>query len=235
MHFNNRIFFVNDIRVSFKVANTLPLVITKKDALFKEHTIREAPGEANTVKIQDATQQDRFIPIGGTRSALTQNVLLFYYDKKYHDILITPDLNFLTVPGIRTRLNLAGYRLGSNTPLEDADITSMLGMSYETAFELPETKTGLKFKSTMMSLTGTGTSNNAAADRFEEMIDSIWNINHFSRRPSVIIDLGTPASLFKQPSPLYVYLLGQLSLMDYTLNYAGYLDVTDNLYLHFKF
>lgn len=233
--FKSRTFYINKNYIELRIANTVPIMISQPDRLKREHVIREVDGVTNDVPLTDPDMPDRFIPIGGSRSALTESIVLFYYDKKYKDIIITPDFKYLTLPEVKQVFQLAAYRLGSNTPLRDGDITTMLGLDETTRFELPETKTGLKFKSSLLSLTGTGTNNNAASDRFEELIGNIWNINHFARRPSVLIELGTPANLFNNPSPLHLYLLGQLSVIDFSVYYAGYIETNLPLYLHFKF
>lgn len=233
--FEVRIFRVGNVHVTLDIHNTLPLIITKDERLKREHVIREVDGVVNDVDIVDDDMPGRYVKMGGTCSALTQNVALIYYDKKYKDVIIVPDLAYLTIPSIQIPFNLTGYRLGSFTPVRDGDITTMLGKKETTRFDLPEGKTVGKFKSYLLSLTGTGTNNNMACDRFEEMIANVWNINHFSRRPSVLVELGTPQQLFTGNDPLHLYILAQLNVIDFSLFYAGFMNYTGKLYLHFKF
>lgn len=233
--FDSRTFYVGKVHVQLDVHNTLPLIISKDDRLLREHVMREVDGVVNDVEITDTDMAGRFIKMGGMCSALTQNIALMYYDKKYKDILILPDLSYLTIATIQIPFNLTGYRLGSFTPVRDGDISTMLGKKETTRFDLPEGKNVGKFKSYLLSLTGSGTNNNMACDRFEELINNVWNVNHFSRRPSVLVELGTPQQLFASNDPLHLYLLGQLNVIDFSLFYAGYMNYTGKLYLHFKF
>lgn len=233
--FQVRQFTVGTTTVILQVMNTLPLIISKADRLLREHVVRDFPGLPLDTKIVDEDMPDRFISMGCARSALTENIISLYYDKKYKDILVCPDFSYLTILTSSTPFNLTAYRLGSHTPLKDGDISSLLGMSEGDRFHLPEAKTGLKFKSYMLSITGAGTNNAIGADRFEELIKDVWNINHFSRRPSVLVELGTPAEIFTKPTPLHLYLLAQLNVVDFSTYYAGYMDYKDKLYLHFKF
>ena len=168
---------VNKIELELVIINTLPILVSKKDYLLADKTIRTVKDARAGLAITDEAyktenKKDRYILTGQSKSALTYNHIYFYYDRKYKDIIIVPDLTYLTLGNLQMSFTLNCYRLGSNTSLTDADINSLLGMGEETRVHLPETKSGITFHNHLLALPGTGTGNAQTANRIEEQINN---------------------------------------------------------------
>lgn len=235
----NRVMKVNNNFVIMKVDNTAPILITNTPAIQDNLTMFRTFNSEN-IKEQvldiDTTIKDRFINIGRIKSPLTMNKIDLYYDKIYQDIIITPDLSYYTLTQ-NAVYEITGYRLGNSNGAHTYNVFNMLGTDESSRVLLNETNANVALKSYLITITGTSPANTGHNDKFEELLNNVYNINHNSRRPSVLLELGTTAALFKQdPGLLDVHLLGQLMIKDYGIQHVGKQKTGNNkLYLHIQF
>lgn len=83
--------------------------------------------------------KNRFIYIGMVRAPQTENAVRFYYDRKYQDIILTPDINFLKTSGLPGVYPLSGYAVGklSNTG-EIISLDETVAVNESTHRNIPE-------------------------------------------------------------------------------------------------
>lgn len=220
------------------VENTLPIFITNDDYLNnKKIKFRETPGSAVTTSITDYNKEmeNRFVNIANVESPLTYNKISLYYDKKYEDIIIVPNLDVYTITK-NGNYEVRALRLGSSRKLQTKYVYNMLGTEPTDIVKLPLAKANTSVKGLLVSLTGLSTEGNLNNNRFEEMVDNVHNLLHQDRKLGTIIELGTGSQLFTENKPLAVYLLSQHSIMDYGLEDIKLQDVASKkLYFILKF
>lgn len=219
------------------VENTLPILITKDTVLTDPNTlIRTGNGEANNTPIvgfkDDET--DRFIGISTVQSPLTWNKVSLYYDKKWKDIIIVPNLEYYTLTK-NGNYDVRAYRLGNNNVLTSKVGTGTLGMEEPNRVLLPEAQEVTNMSTLLTSLSGFHSESFIDTTRLEESVNN-FNILHSDRSLSTFIKLGTGSSLFANPSPLTVYLLSQTTIRDFGIESIGLQDISSlNLYVSFRF
>lgn len=227
---------IGDNFVTLFVENTLPMYITLDSVITNAKTLvkTEAGAACNTdIESYDDTETDRFISISTVTSPLTYNKLNFYYDKKYSDILITPNLEFSSLVS-KNNLQFRCYRLGNNNKLSTRHPLGKLGMEKSDYIKLPEAKANTGMKVHLVSLPGFHSENIMNTTRFEET-EGNFNILHIDRALCPIIELGTGSALFTDTN-LHVYLLAQDTFVGYGIESIARQDVASKkLYLNLRF
>lgn len=246
-----RISKIKNMIIVISVENTLPMFITLDNRL-DEYTFKEKsvtiPLNDDLKLVDDEYQQangkERWIYTGCATSPLTNNIVMFYYDRKYKDVLILPNLEYLKLGLPTMRHDISASRLGSGAILPTRYINQDVPNAFMHKYELAETKTNLSFKCKLTSLPGMATvSNNNHDDGFEELLqDGIGkfnnsiNVRHNTRRLASLIELGAAGSLFNNPGSIPVYMLYQHSSMEFGLQYISNISTGNSkLYVRLKF
>lgn len=238
--FNLRIANIGNIQLLIRVENTLPLFMCVEERVneykFRDKTIKVTQGTTNKL-VDSGFTGDRFILISGIQSPVTNNVAYMYYDKKYKDILIIPNVEFLQLGLSGMSYEVRASRLGSGCDLPSKWWHQDVPNAEQHSYQLPEVKSGLSLKTLLVSFPGTATTtNNNRNDGFEEMINNVYNIRHNMRRITTLIEIGVASNLFNNPTSLPLYMLYQHSLMEYGLHYVSNINPGQNkLYFRLKF
>lgn len=218
------------------VENTLPIFITKDNVITDTNTmIRNTAGAAcNTALASYNTDEtNRFISIATVPSPLTYNKVNLYYDTKWKDILITPNLEFYSLVK-NGNYDVRAYRLGNSNGLT-SKVISLLGTEEANRVQLPEAKANTGMKCYLTSIPGFHSESFIDTTRFEESVNS-FNLLHADRSLMTILNLGTGSALFTGTQPIRVFLLHQMSFRDYGFESVGLQDVSKlNLYVAFRF
>lgn len=219
------------------VENTLPIFITVENRL-KEMTIREQTISLTGPNLTDDTLENRFTYISSVQSPITKNVAMLYYDKRYKDILILPNLEYLTHGVSSGTYCIRASRLGSGSRSNSRSWFHDVTNAYTSRCALPETKSNIQIKTLLTNFTGTAfaTPGNKDEGYVEILSDNKGQIKHNMKRLQSIVNLGTAASLFKEVGPVPVYLLYQHTMMEFGIEYiANKLTDSNNLYVRLKF
>lgn len=218
------------------VENTLPIFITKDSVITDTNTmIRKTSGAACNTDIEsyDTTETNRFIKIATVQSPLTYNKVNLYYDTKWKDIILTPNLEFYSLVK-NGNYDVRAYRLGNRNVLTSKMI-SLLGIEEASRVQLPEAKANTGMTTYLTSIPGFHSESFIDTSRFEESVGT-FNLLHSDRSLMTILNLGTGSSLFTGNTLLPVYLLHQMSFRDYGFESVGLQDVSStNLYVAFRF
>lgn len=237
--FECRVVKLKGIKLIIRVENAIPIVITK-DNYINELTVKEATSNVtlnDEHQLTDDDFQNRFIMTGSVKSTITHNVVIFYYDKKYKDILILPNVEFLHLGLVSDVYEVRASRLGSGGGMPNQLLGNSASMDKIETYELPETKSGIKFKSRLVTIPGSSVSSNINKDNgFEEAVSNTVTIYHRSRRVSELVELGTAKELFTKVDRLPLYLMYQYSLQEYGIKYISNVDPGNNkLYIRLIF
>ena len=177
--------------------------------------------------------QDRFISIATVQSPLTYNKVNLYYDTKWKDIILTPNLEFYSLVK-NGNYDVRAYRLGNRNVLTSKMI-SLLGIEEASRVQLPEAKANTGMTTYLTSIPGFHSESFIDTSRFEESVGT-FNLLHSDRSLMTILNLGTGSKLFTGNTLLPVYLLHQMSFRDYGFESVGLQDVSStNLYVAFRF
>lgn len=219
------------------VENTLPIFITKDSIITDTNTmVRNTTGAACNTALTSRvdTEADRFIGLATVQSPLTYNKANLYYDTKYKDILIIPNIEFYSLVK-NGNYDVRAYRLGSRTVLNSKVAIGTLGMEEANRVQLPEAKANTGMKCYLTTIPGFHSESFIDTTRFEEQVNS-FNLLHSDRSLMPILNLGTGSSIFTGTTSLPVFLLHQMSFRDYGLESVGILDTAKlNLYVAFRF
>lgn len=220
------------------IENTLPILVTKDSYLNDANIlVRSAAGEAINTAItgRQDDEANRFIGIATVTSPLTYNKVNLYYDTKWKDIIVVPNLDFYSLVN-NGNYDVRAYRVGNNNSLTGKSGMYMLGTEEANRVQLPEAQAVTKTNCLLTSLPGFHSSSFLDTTRFEELVDNKINILHSDRSLTTFINLGAGSGLFKSAGTLPVYLLSQTTFRDYGIESVGLQNISKlNLYLSFRF
>jgi hypothetical protein len=186
------------------------------------------------ITVNTTINQDRFISIATVQSPLTYNKVNLYYDTKWKDIILTPNLEFYSLVK-NGNYDVRAYRLGNYTTLTSKKALGTLGMEEANRVQLPEAKANTGMTTYLTSIPGFHSESFIDTTRFEESVGN-FNLLHQDRSLMTILNLGTGSSLFNSNNPIHVYLFHQMSFRDYGFESIGKQDVSSlNLYVAFRF
>jgi hypothetical protein len=191
------------------------------------------PDEANPGEEKYDT---RYVFISKFTIPMTRNVIIIYYEKKYKDFIIIPDLRFY-IDGFGKSANvingtLIGYQdktdkqavIAKTTIKEDDAITIV------TEAKNIETKTHLMLINSFEKTTGINNVNIGVS------ADGSAEYNEIPSEATIVLELGTAEQVFTKTTKLPVYLLRQVSVEKHNLLAAGTQDMkSKKLFVTLKF
>ena len=242
--FETRITHLGNRRLVISVENTLPIFITLESYLqnvtIKEATVNLSKSADNTLTDNDFLAEagtERFTFMGGIKSPLTHNIVYMYYDGKYKDILLMPNLEFFKLTLDKNTYEVRVSRLGSGNDLPNKSFNQDLPTERTTSYELPEPKGILQPKCKLISLPGTSVNTDSQRDEsFEELINDVYNLQHNARRLQCLVELGDANTVFKNAGNIPLFLLYQHSIQSAGIKYMSNMSPGNNkLYFRLKF
>lgn len=236
--YKQRLAKIGTNKLTIYVENTLPILVTVDAILTDKNTlVKTLNGSAintNITGFQD-DEADRFIGISTVQSSLTYNKINMYYDTKYKDIIILPDLSYYTVTN-NGNYDVRAYRLGNRNVLTSKVGTGTLGIEESNRVHLPEAQAVSNMQCILTSIPGFHSDSVLDTPRLEELIANKINILHTDRSLITFIKLGLGSDLFKTNNPIHVYLMSQITFRDFGIESIGLQDVSNkNLYLALRF
>ena len=251
--FLHRIFNLDDKILVVNVQGTLPIMITNQtfltnsDLTFKSIKGLEANNFPGIDNLKDTVDQqyfdntgDRLKVWGTAQSPLTYNNIIFYYDKIYQDILILPDLRGYSLVPAGKKLQVPALRLGGGCEFKLQSLGQLVPTTPANAYKLVVSSGGSSafttYLTTIPGINSTEVDKGGVWNRFEEMVDDKYNIYHTQRGSGLIIELGIRDDIFATLRKLPLYLLHQVSIHNYGIDYLGIKDPEANtMYITLKF
>lgn len=224
---------------------TLPICITLDDKInpltFKTEPAPSLPAAITKLENEEFKQKEgkeRYVYMGAVKSPITYNILMLYYDRKWKDIILVPDLSFLDISSPNKLFDdIRCYRIGSGIDLPNSNANNHLPSHEVNRYQLAEGKTGLAAETKLVSLPGYGLFTDHYGGGFEEMINNSINLIHDNRKLGILIKLGTAAQVFTNPNvPIPTYLFFQYGVLDYGLKYLNVMKTENKtLWVTIKF
>lgn len=242
-NFTRRVFNLNNKTLVVNVQGTLPIMITNQTFLSNSNLTFKCI--TNNISLTDdliltnTDGTDRTIYIGSAQSPLTYNIILFYYDLNHNDILILPNLEGYKLAPNGKCFQVPAMRLGGGAEFKLQTINQLVDSSTSSSYKIPETNSNVSittYLTTIPGIPGAESDKGGVYNRFEEMVDDVHNIYHTIRNTGIIIDLGKSSTLFTSSGNIPLYLLHQVSIINYGIDYLGVKNPSDNnLYITLKF
>lgn len=226
-----------------KLTGTLPIMITNEGVIDQDTIVegddKTEEGDSNKLVdkewSKDNKNEDRFIFMSAVRSAMTNNRAYFYYDNKYNDIIILPNIDTISLAGDNIVFPVTGFRLGSGVGMRTTNIINMISMDEADRVKLPKCKKNIKtMKSRYITMPTAGNNRSVDAAKITTYIQNKYSFEEVDGSMFIIIEMGTVADIFETPpSSIPVYLLYQMSLIENGIRYIGFKN-TENLKLYVK-
>lgn len=213
----------NEKIIDIQVEGSLPLIITRSADLTNLTLTSEASPTivADDFELTDPDTPNRYSLLTVAKSPITQNIVAMYYDAKYEDILILPDMSSFLLCDEPLKFTVRGYRLGYNGMLSNTRPYQILGIDNKHNVKLPNIAGQIEVKSHLVMIPGIAQSNLVRNDTLETMLDAKNNFCKTTVQPSILIELGTADTVFKTVNKLPLYMLAQTSIREYQLHYIN--------------
>lgn len=213
----------NEKIIDIQIEGSLPLIITRPaDIQNLTLTSEVSPTVvADDFELSDPEVPNRYSLLTVAKSPITQNIVAMYYDTKHEDIIILPDMSSLLLCDEPLKFNVRGYRLGYNGMLGNNRPYQVLSIDNKHNVKLPNIAGQIEVKSHLVMIPGIAQSNLVRNDTLETMLDAKNNFCKTTVQPSILIELGTAATVFKTVSKLPLYMLAQTSIREYQLHYLN--------------
>lgn len=216
-----------------RLIGTLPIMIAN-DSFIQECKVTEAEDktqEGPNNKLvdkawsNDNNQANRLSLMGIAKSAMTNSRAYFYYDKKYQDIIILPNIDTISLAGNNIVFPLDGFRLGSGVGMKTTSLINTISMDESDRVKLPTGKANVPNMKCLYVTMPTGGTNRSV----DSGMITIHVTNQYSCQESegslfTLVELGTKTELFDNPSSLPLYLFHQTSLIEHGIRYLGFKD-----------
>ena len=222
--------------IKMGVEFTQPICISD-DAVITAATLRSETGSSiNAPAFADREQQDRYVFLNSLKSPLTGSTILFWYDKQFEDILITPPMSFFALANPTERFDMRVARLGGQGQHPDYSLNNKYPVTEDARFKLKTPGTSLTFKAHLLLMPATVQEGlfNYSTGEFEEQVNAI-NLIHKVKRMLVLIELGTLKEVFPNNETIPTTLLYQFSINEYGIKDLGLLSPSSKLYLPLQF
>lgn len=223
---------VSNKALSIGIVSSLPMLITKPEYI-EELKVIETPSpnivdedfDITDIEYTKEKGEERYVLLTVAESPLSKNRAVFYYDKLFEDIIILPNLSFLDIVDINAHYEIRGFRLGSGGKISENRAHQVMAINENTVTKLPLTKNKISVKSKLVLVPGMTPEHMIRNDLIETMITNNDNLCRTTIQPSVLIELGTAADIFtKTGTNLPLYLLGQSTIREYTIQWLGNID-----------
>lgn len=244
--------YVKNCDVMFTVTNTLPFIIMK-DKLIQDvnyNTVTTTPivedmflasgiDEVNYMTNPDTYPVPNgyvynFKYIGSVRSSVSNNTVRLYYDFKYKDIIVVPELSYMVDPELpNIQYAIKGHRIGSGASTIQNYTVSL---SVETKTDLPAPITTITTKHYAMALNGLNQrlGNRQMVYPFPDATSANTEVIDSYSNPVGVLDIGDFATLFGQDTNVGIYNLYMDSSSTYRL-ISGQNRVIKKAYVLFDF
>lgn len=179
---------------------------------------------------------DRFILLTEINSSMTFSKARLYYDKKYQDIIVVPDLESLGTTSVTEGQSYVvdGYVIGAMGAI-DSTSDAIVNVKEEVEYRLSDTKSNIQSSTIFIETRGVGYGARRDMRIYKE---TSKGIKYFNKNTSVtaLIKLGKAKDIFVNPPQLPLYHFYQSSIKEYSGKYLGVVDTADtDIYVPINF
>lgn len=231
--------------VRAKIQATTPLLITDDESFQRfvyktEQSLEQASYVIKGWKNENGTLDiNRFIFITRVESYINRDIVDLYYDKKYQDIIIVPDLVYTKHLSPTEDINIFCQRIGGGYNVNDNTLTGLTISSDENCkITLPEARKISSASVYMAAIPGLQTPDYTQdANSYEEMLNDAINLKRYHRQMLSFLCLGTVSQLFGEVHRLPLYLLYQSGVRGFSFKYLNQVkpDANTKLYIPLNF
>jgi hypothetical protein len=164
---------------------------------------------------ETGTQLDRFLFITGSASSISGNKIRVYYDVKYNDFIVIPELKYILQQHKGCVYETRGYRVGGGGG-DQHDVSDLI-LPTNTRFALPTPEVDVDSKHVFIK--NHGLSNIAENDFFITLTDE-YRVGDKKLAPLGLLVIDT-ATLFADGIKLPVHAAYQSMLNSYSIKYVG--------------
>ena len=167
---------------------------------------------------QEANRKARYVFLGKVRAEITMNVATFFYDNKYNDIIIIPNLEGYKYILPSDTVVINGRAVGYTQELQDARVMNNISVTDKNSKTLPEIDKVLNsIKIKTIGMPGIEPGPVTGESMFEKFIgnNKQYNVNLNDMAPINLIELGTAQEVFGNDVDLPLYLLHQTEFKGY--------------------
>jgi len=237
---NDKTYTGNQLLIT--ISDTLPIVILD-DALVDNNKVLEtnyngnSDGEEDDNKnylidraYEDKNSKERFIYVTRVNSGVSNNFVRLYYDRKYNDIIVIPNLEYINQNAKGKLYSIQASRIGGGAHNKN-EVASDLVLSRDSVFKLPETKENVDNKHYFMRLHGISTS---SLSNFYISVDGDHRVRDKKLAPTGMLSLGSMSDLFVNEEVLPSFTVYQITADRYVSKYLGNV-IPDNIYIPLTF
>lgn len=242
----------NPIILSILIENVLPLLLMDDSVI--ENNVKITIDNAaisnldNIPKLSDSeyladTTKERFIFVCMCRSAISENNIMLFFDKKYSDIIVMPDIrSFNNADGVLVKdsvINIIANVIRNTTNDTGAKTLNMKLVNNSNSIngEIPETKENIPTTSLLTLLDGHDDDPKMRKAKLNQQYPTA-NLEIFRSElhPISFLRLGKASEIFSVPGDLPVNIVFQQTYEKYRYCNAGVIDTGErDLYIAVTF
>lgn len=211
-------------KVVIYIDQTIPILDISPDLIINNNKIASeyistATAYSNflvDVEYKNTTGNDRFLILTKAISGVTKNISLFYYDRKYNDIIIVGELAWIPQDITGLMYDLKGKRLGGGK--NHGVIPSDLSLPVDDVYKLVDTNEDINNTTYHLTLNGLNTHTSAS---YYLRVDADTTIRSDRLALSGMVSLGSITDIFTQSISIPTYTVYQISHNRFAVKYTG--------------
>lgn len=220
---------LHEIGIEINIEAALPMFIVHDELInrtkYLENHSRNIKKPTITIGDKEYTEkykQPRFVFLGGAESGQSHDIIFLYYDRMFKDIIVLPDLDYLTVDLTPTTYLVNGYALGyANSKQIVLQPSDTIPVEESLKFELPEPVTDTDLVITSCWLNNSTKSVKYSSLEIAKVLPDGTQLNTTFIDYYHIVTLDTPALFFKGDVPIPHYIMYQVGPGRYVLKSQG--------------
>ena len=167
---------------------------------------------------QDANGKPRYVFLGKVRAEITKNIATFFYDNKYNDIFVIPNLEGYKYILPSDTVVIYGRAVGYLQKFQDTRVMNTISVTDSSSIALPEINKVLNsIKIKTVAIPGVEPGPVTGETMFEKFVgpNKEYNIDVMDMAPINLIELGTAQEVFGKDVDLPLYVLHQTEFKGY--------------------
>jgi hypothetical protein len=212
--------------VQLVITGTLPIIDVSDKIITRSKIIETTYVNTNSRKnsnntivdtvYKDAKGVDRFIFLTSFTSGISDMYMRAYYDRKYSDIILIPELEYISQTILTNKYKLYGYRVGGGEDRNEVQSDPILPVTR--TFKLPETNEDINNNYYSCKIHGL---NNGSHNGAWITIASDYSVNDKKYTPVGLLSLGSMTDVFVKSVDIPAYTLFQAGHDRYLIKYFG--------------
>ena len=222
------------------VSNTLPIVILDDALVTNNKTVEteyisDVDSDSNENYLIDTayeaeTGNERFIYVTRVNSAISNNYARVYYDRKWQDILVLPNMVYINQDHAGNLYSVIASRIGGGQRNKN-EVGSDFILNKDAVFALPETKEDINNKHYFLKMHGIAT---VPSSSFYIHLDADHGVRDKRLVPTGFLSLGSMSDVFVDEEVIPTFTVYQIAADRYVSKYLGNV-IPENIYIPLTF